>query len=362
MSGNREQRIVKCGLLGAGWWGTEAHIPGIQKHVRAEMVAVQKRDLAAARQVASDFGIPHACTRTDELLAIDGLDAVIVSSTPNMHHTHARAALERGCHVLVEKPMTVTAAEADELLTLAEERGLHLLISCPWHYTSHGIEARRLIHEGALGEVKMLSVLMTNFSGPLYRGLPLALPSRDDGAPDASTEFYLEPGPESYSDPSVAGGGQIYCQVSHAAAYIAFLTGSEPAEVFARFDCDGAAVDMYDTLNIKLHNGALVSLASTGATMPSERTYEVRVYGTEGMLFMDLWKGTVALYECAGKVRDYPDLLPQEVYPMYAPATNLVDVVLGLAENGSPGGLGVSAMRVIEAACQSACSGQNIIV
>jgi predicted dehydrogenase len=331
-------------------------------HPRADLVAVQKRDMEAAHRVAGDFGVPHACTRAEELVAVDGLDAVIVSSTPNMHYPHTKAALERGCHVLVEKPMAITVSEAAELLTLAEERGLHLLISCPWHYTSHGIEARRLIRQGVLGEVKMLSVLMTNFSGPLYRGLPLAQPSQDDAALEASPEFYLEPGPESYSDPSVAGGGQIYCQVSHAAAHIAFLTGSDPAEVFARFDNDGAAVDMHDTLNIKLRNGALVSLASTGATMTSGRTYEVRIYGTEGMLFMELWKGTMVLHERDGQVRSYPELQPEDIYPMYAPTTNLVDVVLGLAENGSPARLGVSAMRVIEAACQSACSGQNIIV
>ena len=361
MSGNRHQ-IVRCGLLGAGWWGTEAHMPAVQNHTRAELVAVQKRDLTAARRVASDFGIPHACTHADELLAVDGLDAVIVSSTPNMHHAHARAALEHGYHVLIEKPMTITVAEAEELLTLAQQRGLHLLISCPWHYTSHGVEARRLIHKGALGQVKMLSVLMTNFSGGLYHGLPFGQALHDDAALEASPMPYLVPGRTSYGDPSVAGGGQIYCQVSHAAAYIAFLTGSEPAEVFARFDSDGAAVDMYDTLNIELQNGALVNLASTGATMPSERTYEVRVYGTEGMLFMDLWKGTMALYERAEQVRDYPDLAPQDIYPMYAPATNLVDVVLGLAENGSPGALGVAAMRVIEGACRSARNGQNIIL
>ena len=96
--------------------------------------------------------------------------------------------------------------------------------------------------------------------------------------------------------------------------------------------------------------------------MPSERNYEVRVYGTEGMLLMELWKGTMALHRRDGQVRSYPELQPQDIYPMYAPAANLVDVVLGLAENGSPADLGVSAMCVIEAACRSARSRQNIIV
>ena len=72
--------------------------------------------------------------------------------------------LERGLHVLVEKPMTVTAAESERLVQVANERGLQLLVSCPWHYTAHAIEARRLIRSGALGSIRMISVLMTMHS------------------------------------------------------------------------------------------------------------------------------------------------------------------------------------------------------
>jgi len=203
---------------------------------------------------------------------------------------------------------------------------------------------------------------MTNFTEGLYRGLPWEEAIEDAQADESGPQPYLKPGLESYCDPAVAGGGQIYCQVSHAAAHLAFITGSEPTEVFARFDNCGTNVDIYNVLNIKLDDGAMVSLASTGATMPSERTYEVRVYGTEGMLFMDLWKGTMVLHKIGGQVQKHPELAPQDIYPLYAPATNLVDVILGLAENGSPATLGATAMRTIEAACKSASCGRNAIV
>jgi hypothetical protein len=61
-------------------------------------------------------------------------------------------------------------------------------------------------------------------------------------------------------------------------------------------------------------------------------------------------------------VQKHPELAPQDIYPLYAPATNLVDVILGLAENGSPATLGATAMRTIEAACKSASCGRNAIV
>ena len=293
---------VRCAVVGAGWWGVEAHIPAIKSHPRAELVALQKRDSEAARRVAHDFDIPNACSTVEEVLAIDGLQAVIVSSTPNMHYPHARSALEAGCHVLIEKPMTITVAQAEELVELARYRERHFLISCPWHYTDHGVEAQRLVQGGRLGQIKMVSILMTNFTDGLYRGLPWEEAIEGAQADESAPEPYLKPGHTSYSDPAVAGGGQIYCQASHVAAHLAFLTGSEPTEVFARFDNGGTGVDVYDVLNIRLDNGAMVGMATTGATMKSERTYELRVYGSDGMLFMELWKGTLEFHDQEGRI------------------------------------------------------------
>ena len=161
---------IKCGVLGAGWWATFAHIPALLSHPRAELVAIQKNDPEQARKVAADFGVPHACTTTAELLSIEGLQAVVVSSSPNLHFEQAAAALRMGKHVLIEKPMTFTASQARHLLELAEERNLQFLISCPWHYTSHAAIAQSLIREGKLGELRMISVLMTNPISHLLRG------------------------------------------------------------------------------------------------------------------------------------------------------------------------------------------------
>ena len=356
------ESTVKCAIVGAGWWGVTAHVPAIKSHPRAELVAIQKRDSEAARRVARDFDVPVACTTMEQVLAVDDLQVVIVSSTPNMHYPQGRAALDAGCHVLIEKPMTITVAQAEELVQLAESRGLQFLIGCPFHYTVHAAEAQRLIRSGLLGTVKMVSVLMTNFTDGLYRGLTWDEATKGAEAGESATDPYLKPGQTSYSDPAVAGGGQIYCQASHAAAHLAFLTGSEPSEVFARFDNGCTAVDVYDVLNIRLDDGALVSMASTGATMVSERTFEVRVYGSDGMLFMELWKGTLDVHSRDGQITKYPPLGEDQIYPSHAPAHNLVDSILGIAENRSPASLGLTAMRIIEAACQSAESGQNIVL
>lgn len=351
---------VKVAIIGAGWWGTTAHIPALQHHPFADLVAVQARTAERAHQIASDFSVPHACTTVDEVLAIDGLEAVIVSSTPNAHYAQAKAALDRGLHVLIEKPMTITVAEAEELVHLAERKGAQFIVSCPWHYTPHGAEARRLIQSGALGRLKMISMLMTNLTAGLYRGETFAQAFRLDVR--KRDRPYREPGQASYSDPAVAGGGHIYTQVSHVGAYLGFLAGADPAEVFARFDHDGTPVDVYDAISIKLKDGALASIATHGAPMPSEVQFEVRAYGTRGMLLMELTKGKLEYHDHDGRVTRYPDLERPDVYPRHAPAENLIDSILGLAPNQSPAALGLYAMRVIEAASQSARSGTNIVL
>ncbi len=362
---------LKCAVIGAGWWGTTAHVPALKQHPRAELIAIQTRDRDQARKIAADFGVPHGCTTIEEVLAIDGLRAVAISSTPHLHYAQAKACLERGLHVLIEKPMTFTVREAQELVDLAAKRNLQFVISCPWHYTTHSIEARKLVQSGALGRLKMISVLMTNFTMGLYRGLPWDKVFATNPALQNAEKPYIAPGQSSYNDPAISGGGQIYCQVSHASAYLGFLTGRQPSEVFARFDNADTPVDIYDSLNIKLDDGTLVSMASTGATMLSKRHYEVRVYGTGGMLLLELWQGKMEFHDLHCNVRTYPDIsepeahsqtsLPEAgLYPMFAPVSNLVDAALGLAPNGSPATLGLFAMKITEAACQSVKTGANV--
>src|SRR5580765_647712 len=338
---------ARIAIIGAGWWATTAHIPAIKSHPDAELAGVQSRERAKAERIARDFDVKHACTCVEELLALPELDGVIVSTTPNVHHKQAKAALESGLHVLVEKPMTFTVAEARELVELGAQKKLQLIISCPWHFTAHGIEARRLIQSGALGEIKMISVLMTNPIDKLLRGINTS-PTHD------MENVYVEPCKGSYNDPAIAGGGQIYCQVSHAAAYLTFLTGLRAAEVFARFDRDGSPNDIYNALTITLENGALVNLASTGATPLCERNYEVRIFGSKAILQLELWRGQMALIEFGGKRTEFRSLAEDEIYPSHSPALNFVDAILGKTSNGSPGELGLASMETIEAACESA--------
>ena len=108
---------------------------------------------------------------------------------------------------------------------------------------------------------------------------------------------------------SVLGAfGQIDVPINNAAICPRIPFGDATAEDWDRqFDNCGSKIDIYNVLDIKLDDGAIASLASTGATKPSERTYEVRVYGTEGRLFMDLWKGTMSYTRATDKCTNTRD-------------------------------------------------------
>ena len=368
---------VRCAIIGAGHWATIAHIPAIRNHPRADLVALHTLDAGLARQMARDFEVPIGTASVEEILSIEDLDAVIVSSTQNVHYEHTKSVLERGLHVLCEKPLTLTVSQAEEVVQLADEQGVQFVVSCPWNYTPHAREAQKLIQSGKLGQLKMINILQTNFVLDYFQGRSHADIFADSPNLQNPSEVYIEPGQLSLeqpaagqdgkvrshlSDPEIGGGGQVYSQVSHIGAYIGLLTGVDPVEVFARFDNAGLAVDVYNAINMKLADGTLVSLGTHGATMLSERNYEIRVYGTGGMILLELWKGKMEFHDIDCNVQRYPDIPEADIYPIYAPAQNLVDCILGEADNFSPGRLGLYAMKIIEGACESVKTNTNVIL
>lgn len=352
-----DQKIKKLnvGVIGAGWWATSAHIPGILSHPDACLKVVQSRNIDKAKKIAKDFGAEKAFDSYQELIDQGDVDAVVVSSTPNMHYQEAKYALEKGKHILLEKPMTFTAGEARELCDIANENRLHLLVSCPWHYTPHGKNAKQLISDGVLGNIKMISILMTNPIDKLLKGI-------NTTPTHGLNDVYVSPNKGSYNDPRIAGGGQIYGQVSHVGAYLAYLLGVGPAEVYAKFDYDGSVNDIYDSIMITMGNGTLVSLASTGATPLEIRNFEIRIFGTKAIMLMDLWNGNMELYSFMGDHKKFLPLDRSQIYPDQAPVRNLIDVCLGLGENLSPGILGYQAMKIIEASTQSNKNQKPIII
>ncbi|MFD4422625.1 Gfo/Idh/MocA family protein [Agromyces sp. NPDC058484] len=118
--------------------------------------AVGSRSQSAADGFAAEFGIPNAHGSYAALAADPEVDAVYVSTPHPLHAASARLMLESGKHVLVEKPFTLNAREAQQLADFAAERGLLVLEAMWTRYLPHMVRIREIIAEGTLGEVRSL--------------------------------------------------------------------------------------------------------------------------------------------------------------------------------------------------------------
>ena len=144
---------IRIGVAGAGWVAMNRHLPVLKRDRRVEIAAVLDPQMGRAADAARRFGVARHFDRLEDFLA-EPLDAVVVCTPPDSHAHVIEAALSAGCHVLVEKPMTLSAAEGGKLETLAAERNLVL---CPAHnflFARSAKRARDLLAAGRAGEVR----------------------------------------------------------------------------------------------------------------------------------------------------------------------------------------------------------------
>ena len=165
-----------------------------------------------------------------------------------------------------------------------------------------------------------------------------------------------------YADPKVSGGGQGHLQVTHSAAAMFFISGLQPERVSAFMENWDVPVDLVDAITVKCKpvdgGSAVAVLGSTGnMCAPCGTHFEVRVYCENGHVVLDQATGTVFARNHDGTEEIFGPLPPEELYPRFAPLNNLVDVILGRGENGSPASIGVTVVEMLDAAYRSAEDG-----
>lgn len=124
--------------------------------VRIEAVA--SRDAGKAREFAAAFGVPRAHASYEALLADDGIDAVYIPLPNSLHAEWAIACAQRGLHVLCEKPLAMSLAEAQSMFDAAREHGTLLLEAYPWWFQPQTAALNELLNGGAIGGVRQVQV------------------------------------------------------------------------------------------------------------------------------------------------------------------------------------------------------------
>lgn len=145
-------RPLRIAVLGYGYWGPNL-VRNVIERPELELAALCERDDArAAAFTQRVHGVP-VCGDFEEVLDNPTIDAVLVATPPRTHYSLARAALNAGKHVLVEKPLAKTAAEASDLIALADARDLVLMPGHTFLYSPPVNKVRDLIQQDMLGDV-----------------------------------------------------------------------------------------------------------------------------------------------------------------------------------------------------------------
>ena len=360
----RSGRRVRVGVIGAGSWAIANHIPILAAREDVELVSAVRTNRKALALLQEKFGFEHISDDYSDALE-QGLDAVIVAGPAGLHYEHVKAALEAGADVLCEKPFTTEPEHAWVLHDLASEKGRHLLLALGWNYRPTAIEAKRLIDAPGVGEIQHVLVAMASGLRGLLHGT----------GSYRGQDSLFQPARETWIDPRLSGGGYAPAALSHALGLALWLTGQRASQVFAFMNYEGAAVDLHDAISVRFRSGATGSISGAssppgGSAVDQEdapwprHQLQVRVYGTEGHLVVDLERDFLWLFRDDG--RDIKvDLPPRAgLYGCEDPPNVLIDLALGKeAENRSPAHVGARTVELLSAAYESARTGAvaNII-
>lgn len=345
----------RIGVIGTGWWATQFHIPGLASYEGAELVALADPDEDRLAAAAAGYDVARFADAGD--LCGSGLvDGVVIAVPHAHHHAVAKVALEAGVHVLLEKPMVLTAAHAWDLVDTAEARGLHLMVGYTYQFTRAAAVLHGILRSGRIGELVGVAGLFASMVESYYRGRPQ----------DYAGVFGFPvtgPSPSTYSDPAISGGGQAQTQITHAMGMVLWATGLRVEQVSALMANRDLAVDLVDAISYRLEGGAIGTMAATGGLRPGQpQQQELRYYGTEGFVLQDLLGGTLEAHYDDGTSEAIEPLGADEVYPAQATARGLADLIAGRGANLAPGREAAHTVEFLEAAYASARNGAPVRV
>lgn len=341
---------LRVGLIGTGF-ARRVQLPALRLVSGATVTAVSSGSLERARAVAREFDVPHAFEGGEPLARSSEVDLVIVSSTPDAHARHAIAALEAGKHVLCEKPMALTAGEAEAMLEAADRSPGLARIDHELRYEPNRRRVRDLIRAGAIGSVLHIELLLK----PYLRG---------DGRPQAFDA------PWSWWYDAARGGGILGAVGSHLIDLCRFWTGGDVVEVSgrtetfvgARLDEQGVrrpvTADDYASFVLRLSGGAIVTV--TLSTVASHGPgHFAQVTGTDGTLVLtgetrlDIGRPGAPLEDVSVADDLWDQIQPNNMWArsFVRLMRDLVDVLAGRPAAGEPATFrdGLAVQRVMDA-------------
>jgi len=328
---------VRIGVVGLGWWACETHIPNLLKVEGAEIAALCSRSpdsIERGRNALKGQAEPLAFAAYEELLASNGIDAVVIC-TPN--YAHARmtlAAVWAGKHVLVEKPLGLDPAECRAIADEARDAGLAVQVGVELRYSDVAQAMRRLIAEGAVGELAILRCDVW----------------RQWGAPGA------------WRADDAKSGGLFHELGVHYFDLLGFVAGSPPLWVTAAGGVKATPRDLdYALTTLGFEGGALAGLSMCLFAAGGGNGLVVEAIGTQGRLVGDIMAGELTLWPRGGEPQDRsPQRRAAEIHGFPGSLESVASFVECIRAGGQPSAdaaVGERLCRACEAARRSIAAG-----
>lgn len=145
---------LRWGILSTADIGMTKVTPAIQRAHNSEVVAISSRSLDRVREAAAKLDIPNAYGSYEEMLAADDVNAVYIPLPNDLHAEWTMKAAAAGKHILCEKPLAMTSAQAEEMVRFCDSAGVKLAEAFMYRLHPTWVEARRLVDAGAIGELQ----------------------------------------------------------------------------------------------------------------------------------------------------------------------------------------------------------------
>jgi predicted dehydrogenase len=244
---------LRWGVLSTADIAVKKVIPGIRRADRCDIVAIASRDGGTARQVADRLAIPHAHASYDALLADPDVDAVYIPLPNDLHAEWTIAAARSGKHVLCEKPLAMTAADAERMIDACDAAGVRLMEAFMYRLHPSWVAVRDLVASGRIGTLTAVTSWFSFFN--------------DD--------------PTNIRNIREHGGGALFDVGCYSVNLSRMLFAAEPVDVQASMTFDPVSgVDSLTSAILRFPAG----LATLTCSIRTEDDQQVHIYGTNGRI------------------------------------------------------------------------------
>ncbi len=323
---------TRVGFIGVGLMA-RIHLGEILRRSDTEVVALCEPSpaaLAAAAEVFDQHGRPMPPNEPDWQRFVathaDRIDAVFIITPHAYHYAQARACLEAGIDVLLEKPMVMTADEAEALIETRDRTGRLLVVAFPGSLSPTIRKAAQMLRSGDLGRILNINAVVWQ-----------------DWAAVTSGTWRQQP--------ELSGGGFLFDTGAHMLNTVADLAGEDFTEVSAWLENDGLPVDIRSVAMGRLASGALVTMNACGSAIPSVHS-DIRVFTEKAIVRTGIWGERLELQRAgSGQLRKVRSVEPIPVWEQF------LNVRAGPTPNPSPPEVGLRMARLWDAIRESTRAG-----